>query len=72
MNAEKSLSNAPVDFRLLLVPGRNRRNDTNGSCHGVDDIGKLSAGNAIRIGNRTHNGADRETIEIVINKDEGS
>ena len=50
-------------------PGRNRRNDAHRSCRAVDDVGELGATDLVGIRNRTHDGADSEAIEVVVNED---
>ena len=49
-------------------PGRNRRNDADwrGGC--INDIRQLGAGNLVLVGNRAHDGADGQAVEVVVYK----
>ena len=51
-------------------PGRNGGNHADGSGGSIDEVSQLSAGNAVAIGNGTHDAADGEAVEVVIHEDE--
>ena len=51
-------------------PGRDRRNDADRGRRGVDEVGQLGAGNLVLVGNRAHDGADGQAVEVVVHKNQ--
>ena len=51
-------------------PGRNRSDDTDGSRRSVNEVGELRSGNVLSVGDRTHNGAYGQTVEIVVDENQ--
>ncbi len=56
--------------RNCSCPRGNGSDHANRCCCCVDDVRELDTGNLMCVGNGGHNGADCETVEIVIDKDE--
>lgn len=51
-------------------PGRDRREDADRRCCGVDEIGELGARDLKLVGDGTHHSADGETVEIIVDKND--
>ena len=51
-------------------PGRDRRNDADRGRRGVDEVSQLGAGNLVLVGNRAHDGADGQAVEVVVHKNQ--
>ena len=51
-------------------PARDRRDDADRRGGRVDEVGQLFTGDAQPVGDRAHDGADRETVEAVVDKDQ--
>ena len=51
-------------------PAGDRSDHTNGSGGGVDDVGKLCAGDLLGVGYGHHNGTNGQTVEIVVDEDQ--
>ena len=51
-------------------PGRNGGDYTDRRGGGIDEIGKLCAGDVMLIGNRAHNRADGQAVEIVVDENQ--
>ena len=51
-------------------PAGHRRNDADGCCGGVDEVGQLCAGDLLPVSDRAHDGADGQAVEVVVHKDE--
>ena len=66
-----------VDARAIRHRGRDgggpaghRRDDADGCCGGVDEVGQLCAGDLLPVSDRAHDGADGQAVEVVVHKDE--
>ena len=66
-----------VDARVLGQRGRNRsrprgdrRNDAHRRCGRIDDIRKLGAGDLLPVGDRAHDRANGQAVEVVIHKNQ--
>ena len=66
-----------VDARAIRHRGRDgggpaghRRDDADGCCSGVDEVGQLCAGDLLPVSDRAHDGADGQAVEVVVHKDE--
>ena len=53
-------------------PGRHRRDDADRRCCRIDDIGELRTGDLEAVCDRTHDRTDRQTVEIVVNKNQNT
>ena len=53
-------------------PTGDRRNNTYRCCGGIDQISQFCTGNLVPVCNRTHNGSNRQTVKIVIHKNQDS
>ena len=51
-------------------PGRDRRDHAHGRGRGVDEVGQLRAGDLVVVGDRAHDGADGQAVEIVVDENE--
>mgnify|MGYP000143547509 CR=1 FL=1 len=51
-------------------PGGNRRDDAHRRRGRIDDVGELCPGDTVVVAHRAHDGADRQTIEVVVDEDE--
>ena len=51
-------------------PGRNGRNDADGCSGGIDHVGQLCPGDLVLVSDGTHNRTHRQTVKVVINKDQ--
>ena len=51
-------------------PGRDRRDHAHGSGGGVDEVGELGARDLVAVGDRTHDRADGQAVEVVVDEDE--
>ena len=49
-------------------PGRERGNHADGSCRSINQEGQLGTGYFMPVGNRTHDRAYGQTVEVVINE----
>ena len=53
-------------------PGGNRGDDADRCRGGVDEVRQLRTADLMLIGHRTHDGADRQTVEVVVDEDEAA
>ena len=51
-------------------PAGHRRDDADGCCGGVDEVGQLCAGDLLPVSDRAHDRADGQAVEVVVHKDE--
>ena len=51
-------------------PGGDGSNDTDRSCGSIDQVCQLCAGNLVLVGDRAHNRADSQAVEVVIDEDQ--
>ena len=51
-------------------PRGDRGDDAHGRCRGVDKVGELGTGDAVLVRDRTHDRADGQAVEIVVDEDE--
>ena len=53
-------------------PGRDRRDHAHGGGSGVDEVGELGTRDLVAVGDRTHDRANGQAVEIVIDEDENA
>ena len=65
----RSIRHAGGDRRR---PAGHRRNDADGGRRGVNQVGQLGAGDFLAVGDRAHDRADGQAVEVVVHKDHDS